>query len=89
MAADGAGGRHHVLQVGTAVLARGGAHSNKLDGAKAGGSFNIVGKVQAPGLHIARHHLVQTGFPDRQHALLEGGNLGLVGVKADNVIADF
>ena len=89
VAANGARRAQHVLQVGGAVLALWRAHGDELDGAKAGGLRDVGGELQATGLHIALHHVLQTGFVDGDFARLQGIYLLHVGVVANDVVADF
>ena len=89
MAADVARCTQHVLHVGAAIFTRWGAHRNELDGAKVCGPFNVIGEMQAPGLHIALHHVLQARLKNGDLPPLQHRYFGGIGVKTNDIVADF
>ena len=58
-AANIAGCRQHILHIRRTILVRWCPHRNELDRAVLHGACHIGGEVQAPGCHVAPHHVLQ------------------------------
>ncbi|EQD56852.1 hypothetical protein B2A_05078 [mine drainage metagenome] len=86
MPADARGHGQHVTQIGTAVLIRWRANGNEQCLAVHDASAGIGGETQQTRGVVALHHRRQTRLEDRQHALLQRGDLVGVNIHAQNMI---
>lgn len=89
VAADIAGGRQHIAQVGGAIFVRRGAHGNELDIAETDAGFDVAGEAQAAGGMVAFDEFLQAGFVDGHFAGVEHLDLGGVEIQAKDVVAEF
>ena len=87
VAADGARGGDHVLQIGRAVLARRGAHREKLQLAVRHARGDVGREAQPPGLLVALHDGLEAWLEDRNFSAVQAGDLVLVQVEAEDVVA--
>ncbi len=84
---DGARHAQHIVQVGAAILVRGRADGDELQGGKGHGQGRIGGEVQTAGLDVAGDQGFQARLVDRDVALFQTRDLVLVDVHADHVVS--
>ena len=87
VAADRAGDRQHVLQVGAAVFVRRRTDGDEDDLAMFDRRGSIGGESDAPRRVVGQHHLFQARLVDRDDATIEAVDLGRVDVDADDLVA--
>ena len=85
--ADGAGGRHHVGQVGGAILAGRRADRDELQLAMRNARLDVGREHQAPRGAVARDDRLQPRLEDRQAARVQRGDLACIDVTAQHVVA--
>ncbi|MDT4849708.1 hypothetical protein FQZ97_838350 [compost metagenome] len=87
VARDALRGSQHILQVGGAIFTGRGTHGDELHVAKGDALRDIVGEMQAAGLHVAPHQVFQARLVDGNAALAQQGDLRRVHVQAHDVVA--
>ena len=87
---DCLGGRENVAQIRMAVAAPAGCpNRDEHRFSPRHGGLQVGLERQPSGLDVGGDHLVETRFEDRNLAPLQPVDLGLVGVHADDIVAEF
>src|SRR5204863_3232760 len=67
---------------------RGRAHGDEDDVAVRDRRGDFSGETQAPAAVVGQHHVLETGFVDRDHAAVQAFDLRRVDVHAHHLVAD-
>ncbi len=80
-------GGQHVLEIGGTVFAGRGAHGDELDVAERNALRDVIGEMQAPGLHVAAHQVFKARLVNGNAALAQQRDLGRIHVQAHDIVA--